>query len=61
MKIASKEWDDSQELTDFQQPPKKIRFKHFVKEEEILELLMGFVRANTKKIRRGRTKSSRTG
>ena len=46
---ASKEWDDSQELTDFKQPPKKTRFKLPVKEEELLELSKRFVPANTKK------------
>ena len=47
--MASKEWDDSQELTEFKQPPKKTSFKHPVKEEKILELSKGFVPANTKK------------
>ena len=49
VKMASKEWDDSQELTEFKQPLKKTRFKHPMEEEEILELFKGFVAANTKK------------
>ena len=53
--------DDSQELMEFKQPPKKARFKHPVKEEKILELSKGIVPANTKKIPHERTKSSRTG
>ena len=47
--MASKKWDDSQDLTDFKQPPKYTSFKHPVKEEEILGLSKGFVPANTKK------------
>ena len=56
VKMASKEWVNSQELADFKQPPKKTPFKHPVKEEDILELSKGFVSAKTKKIRHGRTK-----
>ena len=49
VKMASKEWDDSQELTDFKQLPKKTHSKYPVKEEEILELSKGFAPVNTKK------------
>ena len=49
VKIALKELYDSQELTEFKQPPKKSRFKHPVKGEKILELSQGIVPANTKK------------
>ena len=46
--MTSIEKDDSQDLTDFKQPPKKkTRFKHPLKEEEILALSKGFVPANT--------------
>ena len=48
--MVSRQNDDSQELTVFQQPPKKqIRFKHSSKEEDILALSKGFVPANTRK------------
>ena len=49
VKMALKKWDDSQQVTDFKQPPKKTRFKHPVKDEEILELSKGFVPANMEK------------
>ena len=48
--MASRENDDSQDLADFKQPPKKMtRFKHPSKEEEILALSKGFAPANTRK------------
>ena len=50
VRMASQEWDDWQELTEFKQLPNKTRFKHPVKEEKILELFKGFVPMNTKKI-----------
>ena len=49
--MSSKEWDASQELTEFKQPPKKTNVKHLVKEEKKLELSKGFVLGVTSQAR----------